>query len=91
MIERLLGQTVTETPVETARLAVPIEANGPRQHYMRARLSPNPDGQPTVAPLPSQDSSLVAIFAAADCLIIRPSHAPAATMGEQVEIMRLDF
>jgi molybdopterin molybdotransferase len=91
MIERLLGQTVTETPVETARLAVPIEANGPRQHYMRARLSPDPDGRPTVAPLPSQDSSLVAIFAAADCLIIRPSHAPAATMGEQVEIMRLDF
>lgn len=91
MIARMLGETAGERAAETARLAVPIEANGPRQHFMRARLDRGPDGAPAVAPLASQDSSLVAIFAAANCLIVRPSHAPAAPAGAAVEIMRLDF
>lgn len=91
MIAHMLGETPGGHAAETARLAVPVEANGPRQHFMRARLERGPDGAPAVAPLASQDSSLVGIFAAADCLIVRPAHAPAAPAGASVEIMPLDF
>jgi molybdopterin molybdotransferase len=90
MIARLLGKSGGDDGMATARLAAPLEANGPRQHYMRARSSAGISGA-VVAPLPSQDSSLVGIFAAADCLILRPPNAPAAAAGEAVEIMRLDF
>jgi molybdopterin molybdotransferase len=91
MIARMLGETAGERTAETARLAVPVEANGPRQHFMRARLTHGVGGEPMAAPLSSQDSSLVGIFAAANCLIVRPSHAPAAPAGASVEIIRLDF
>jgi molybdopterin molybdotransferase len=91
MIHRLLGEEAADAAPQQAILAVPLEAGGPRQHYMRARLSNSSGGQMTVAPLPSQDSSLVSILANADCLIIRPPRAPAAQTGDSVEIMRLDF
>jgi molybdopterin molybdotransferase len=91
MIARLLGETLGPAPAEKARLAAPLEANGLRQHYMRACVSQAEDGTPMVAPLSSQDSSLVSILAAANCLIIRAPGAPTSAEGDLVEIMRLDF
>ena len=91
MIARLLGETARDEPAEHARLTVAVEAGGPRQHYMRARLSHARDGSRLVTPLSSQDSSLVSVLAAADCLIIRAPRAAPAVPGELVEIMRLDF
>ena len=44
-----------------------------------------------VQPLPSQDSSLLSLLAKADCLIVRPPHAPAAGPGEPVPVITLDF
>ena len=41
-------------------------------------------------PLPSQDSSLMADFARADCLIVRAPNAPALARGERVRIIPLD-
>jgi len=91
MIASLTGADSEANRPRKARLANPLEANGARQHYMRARFThPGGDGL-VVAPLPSQDSSLVSILAAADCLIVRPPHAPAATAGEFVDILPLDF
>jgi molybdopterin molybdotransferase len=91
MIARLLGEAARPEPAEHARLTAPVEAGGPRQHYMRASLSRHGDGTLLVTPLVSQDSSLVSILAAADCLIVRPPGVPAAASGDCVEIMRLDF
>jgi molybdopterin molybdotransferase len=92
MICRLLGESELPHPPQKARLAVPLPAGGPRQHYMRAQLIPAENGDiASVAPLPSQDSSLVSILAAADCLIVRPRETPPASVGDLVEIMRLDF
>ncbi|WP_346764269.1 gephyrin-like molybdotransferase Glp [Caulobacter sp. SLTY] len=71
--------------IETARLAQPLAANGPREHWMRAVRTP--DG---VRALPDQDSSLVTVFAAADALLRRAAHAPAVEAGGMVEILRLD-
>lgn len=71
-----------------ARLARPIEANGPREHWMRARLT-NIDGALTVQPAEDQDSSLVSVFAAADALLRRPAGATAAETGAVVEVLPL--
>jgi molybdopterin molybdotransferase len=90
MIARLLGEAGGQDRPRRARLAVPLEANGKRQHYMRARLA-HDGGESAVTPLPRQDSSLVSILASADCLIVRPPNAPAAPAGEAVDILLLDF
>ena len=72
-------------PLDSARLAETLPANGPREHWMRARLGP--DG---VTAFADQDSSLVTVFAAADCLLRRLPGATAAGRGESVDILRLD-
>jgi molybdopterin molybdotransferase len=69
----------------TARLAAPLPANGPREHWMRARTTPR-----GVEPFPDQDSSLVTVFAAADCLLRRLPGAQAALLGDAVEVLALD-
>ncbi|CAN5901944.1 molybdopterin molybdotransferase MoeA [soil metagenome] len=73
----------------TARLAEPLAANGPREHWMRARLT-YADGAITAQPYRDQDSSLVTVFAAADALLKRPAGAPASAAGDIVEVLRLD-
>ena len=74
-----------------AVLAHPLEANGPRQHYMRATLSPGAAGLPPVTALTTQDSAQMSALAAADVLIVRPPNAPAAPAGEVVRVLPLDF
>ena len=69
----------------TAPLAAALPANGPREHWMRARLGP--DG---VVPFPDQDSSLVTVFAAADVLLRRSPAAKAAAIGDAVDILSLN-
>jgi molybdopterin molybdotransferase len=85
LLDRLLGRPSGAGTVEL-RLAVPIEANGEREHYMRAKLLP--DG---AAPIADQDSSLMNAFEKADCLIVRPAKAPALAKGALVPIIPLDF
>lgn len=71
-------------------LASPVPENGPRQHYMRGKFVIR-DGVTCVAALPSQDSSLTAALATADCLIVRHPHASAAAIGETVAVLPLLF
>lgn len=91
LIWRLLGRPA-EACLATAqaRLIAAVEANGPRQHYMRAVSQPGADGLAQVTPLPFQHSSLIAPLAQADCLLVRPPHAPPAAPGSAVSILRLD-
>lgn len=91
MIERLLGLDTALTPPLTARLSSPLEKNGPRQHYMRATLDQDENGQAIVEPVRSQDSSLLSPLSQADCLIIRAPGAPAAAAGDTVPYLPLDF
>lgn len=72
----------------TARLAAPMAANGPREHWARARLS-HAEGMLLAQAMSDQDSSLVSVFAAADALIRRPIDAPAAEAGAVVEVLPL--
>ena len=90
MMARMLGLAATGHPEPEAVLGAAIEANGEREHYMRARSEWRQDGTRTVRPLPSQDSSLVAALVRADCLIVRAPHAPALPEGALVKIIPLD-
>ncbi len=76
-------------PLEFARLAGPLEATGPREHWMRAQLASLPDGAVSVRVFPDQDSSLVSVFAAADALVRRPVGTPALAAGDVVQMLRL--
>ena len=47
------------------------------------------DGRVRAVPGTKQDSSLLKALSDADCLIVRPPHAPAAAAGEPCRIIRL--
>ena len=81
----------SDASAATARAAVALGANGPRQHYMRGTLKRAADGTLEVTPVRSQDSSLLSPLAIADCLLIRPPNGPAVSAGDSVPILRLDF
>jgi len=84
VIRAMLGRTeVIPRPV-TATLATDLPANGPRQHYLRARRTP--DG---VLPFDKQDSSLLTVLSQADCLIVQPPDDPARRAGDPVDILPL--
>jgi molybdopterin molybdotransferase len=90
MMARMLGLADVAHPEPQAALGEEIEANGVREHYMRAVSEWQEDGTRVVRPLPSQDSSLVAALVRADCLIVRAPHAPALPAGAKVRIVPLD-
>ncbi|MBI1416714.1 MAG: molybdopterin molybdenumtransferase MoeA [Limimaricola sp.] len=65
-----------------ARLGGHLDANGGRTHFLRART----DGD-TVTPFARQDSALLSVLSAANCLVMRPPHDPARAIGDLVEIL----
>ena len=89
MLDRMLGLAKDARPPLEAVLGEPLEENGPRAHYVRARSTWREDGERVVHPLPSQDSSLMAAFARADCLIVREPGARALPKGARVRILLL--
>jgi molybdopterin molybdotransferase len=89
MLRRMLGLAEEARPAPEAVLGEALEANGEREHYMRARSEWGEDGARIVRPLPSQDSSLVAALARADCLIVRRRMRQLCP-ARRVRIMPLD-
>ncbi len=87
-IETSLGLDAGNAFVE-ARLAQPLPANGPREHFLRGRLSSHNGGLEVTA-FDDQDSSLVSVFAAADCLIRQPANSPALDAGDLVALLPLE-
>ena len=90
---------------ERARLNAPLKANGRREAYLRGVAAISGAGEmagaPTsgksdegraslmVTPAGNQDSSLLSPFHEANALIRRPVDAPAASIGDVVEIVRI--
>ncbi len=73
----------------TAKLEGSLPANGPREHWMRAKLSYG-GGLVTVRPFADQDSSLVSVFAVSDALLRRTAGAGPAEAGDVVEVLVLE-
>lgn len=86
MLRALLGDTRMEA-LEDGVLAAPLGKNGPRLHYHRATATLSDDGTRLVQALPSQDSSLMAALARADCLIVQPPLSPALPEGTKVAVL----
>lgn len=82
LVAHLSGAAEPLPMARTATLAEPLPANGPRTDYMRAARR---NGGVVAAAI--QDSSMLRTLARADCLIVRPPHAPAANSGDSVEIL----
>lgn len=88
MLRALSGLPAAAPPRRRALLAEALTPNGPRAHYMRARLTPT-DGMPEIAPFPQQDSALLRILTEADALLIRPPGDAARAAGETVDYLPL--
>jgi molybdopterin molybdotransferase len=89
-VEAMLG--LAPTPLyQAARLGCDLGPNGKRLDFMRASLTGSEDDLPTVTPFDRQDSSMMALFADADCLLMREIGAPAAKAGDIVKIVPLGF
>lgn len=86
-LKALLGLG-SEVRLLTARLAVDVGPNGPRAHYMRARLIPAP-GQTLIDPFPNQDSALLRVLSEADALLLRPIGDGPRQAGEAVPYLPL--
>lgn len=81
-LRAMQGLGETAAPRRTALLAAKIGPNGPREHYMRARVD---NGEVTI--FDSQDSALLSVLAQANALVVRPVSAPALDAGAQVEFL----
>lgn len=84
VIRAMLGLGSAPAPRQTLRLAAAIGQNGPREHYMRAKITAE-----GVSVFDRQDSALLSVLGAADALAVRPPHDAARAAGEEIEVIRL--
>jgi len=84
----MLGIPGTAPVVESAILGCDLGQNDRREDYLRASLSTDDEGRTVATPFAAQDSSMMALFARADCLVVRPPHAPPARAGERIAMIR---
>ncbi len=88
-IEASLGMPET-SPFITAVTQAPLSAAGPRESYLRAKISSSLQGQLQVTAFDDQDSSLVGVFARTDALIRLPANTMPQNAGARVEVLPLD-
>ena len=86
-LDRLSGVAPSAEAIPTARLGVALAKNDRRQDYLRSRLARAADGTLEVFPFEVQDSSMMRLLAAADCLVVRPPDAPSIAAGATVPIL----
>ena len=88
-VEALSGMPPSPAKTMTATLGCDLGGNGPREHYMRARVEAQ-DGVLLCTPFDSQDSSRLSLLSQSNALAIRPVAAPAAKAGEPISVMMLE-
>ncbi|MCK0143279.1 gephyrin-like molybdotransferase Glp [Aliiroseovarius sp. F20344] len=81
-LRAMLGLGEAAAPRRQAHLSKDIAANGPREHYMRARV----DGD-QITIFDSQDSALLSVLAQANALAVRPRSDPARPSGDVIEYL----
>jgi molybdopterin molybdotransferase len=89
LLRRMLGLPGDRSPMRSAILTDALPANGPRAHYMRARLTPA-EALPHITPFGAQDSSLLTVLAEADALLVRAPHEGPRAAGDTVPFISLD-
>jgi molybdopterin molybdotransferase len=89
LVRRLAGRCDIEPAVESAVLGRDLPANDERADYLRSALAQAPDGRLIATPFSTQDSSMMAALAKADCLVIREPYALPAKAGTPCAILKL--
>jgi molybdopterin molybdotransferase len=89
LIRKLSGRSDVGPILESARAGIDLPENDERADYLRATLTPGPDGLPVATPFPAQDSSMMQALAKANCLVVREPFAPALRAGEPCRIVKL--
>jgi molybdopterin molybdotransferase len=89
ILEKMLGRD-GEVALRKARLLEALPANGEREHYLRAHLASDANGQATVRAFEQQDSSLLSVFASANALIRLMPRAAALETGALVDVLPLE-
>jgi molybdopterin molybdotransferase len=84
MVRALQGRSDVAPVEHPAVLGAQVEANGPRTHYMRARLQ-----QGVITPFDRQDSALIGILTQANALLIRPMGDGAQAKGTDARYIAL--
>ena len=90
-INKMLGMEGVSSRTENAILGCDLNKNDKRQDYLRAKISFNKAGDIIAIPFDQQDSSMLANYAKAQCLVLRLPFANAISKGESVKIIRLDY
>lgn len=85
LVRHLSGARDPHPRLSDGRLGAALPPTGVRAEYLRARRV---EGR--LVEVASQDSAAVRALAAADLLVVRPPHAPAAAAGETVPVIALD-
>lgn len=88
LLRKLQGRSDTFPQIEPAILGRAADANDQRQDFLRAKFSRSGDGRLVATAFKLQDSSMQAVLHAADGLIVRPPHAPAAPEGAPCDVLR---
>lgn len=88
LLRKLQGRADLLPEAEKAVLGRAVDQNDHRQDFLRAKLSRAPEGGLVATPFKLQDSSMLSVLHAADCLIVRPPHAPALPEGAPCEVLR---
>ncbi|MGE0830688.1 MAG: molybdopterin molybdenumtransferase MoeA, partial [Hyphomonadaceae bacterium] len=86
IVKALGGAAEAACTLKSAPLAHALPANGPREHYVRARLHETAQGT-TLAPASDQDSSLMSVLAGTNALARQASGAPAQRAGEAISYL----
>ena len=79
VVRAMLGLGACPAPQRTTQLAKDLPPNGPREHYMRARVD-----DAGLTAFDRQDSSLLTELAGANALLVRPPNDPAQPAGAEV-------
>jgi molybdopterin molybdotransferase len=88
-LRRLAGRGDLLPRSIAARLGRAMPENDHREDYIRAGLSYDSDDFAVATAYSRQDSSMLRPLAEAECLLIRPPHAPAAEAGSPCRILPL--
>ncbi len=84
VLRKMLGLAATPTLRRQMPLAKKLGPNGPREHYMRARIEKD-----AVTVFDRQDSALLTVLAAANALVVRPPNDGQRKAGDMVDVIAL--
>jgi molybdopterin molybdotransferase len=87
IIAAMYGKKTGRCVTTPARLGTDLGANDQREDYLRTTLSRDTDGIQIATPFPVQDSSMIAVLARSDGLIVREPFAPAISAGSMVDVL----